>query len=393
MSLNFPRLLPQIDALGQAVAEREAELAGRLPAALRALDSATSLAPQAVQDKVARAGDRWRGAIPTDEPIGAHFEASTSAPGLTVIGADGSQVYPDRHASALYFALNIGSIVIRHDSSEAPTADTQPFVHFRDEDLYTQDGGLITAPLVNGLRDAAEMEALARLAAASVGPRLALLDNGLLLWLALQVREQNRHEVDRALREYLAHLDHLKASGAAVAGLIDRPRSADVLALLHLAGLPLESISDEALRLSPFRGLTDRSLFARLLPPGHRSGRFIDASPVNRDFKARHQQVHFFYLNTGPQGMIARVEIPEWVAARTDLLDLVHAGILQECRTTGGYPYALVRAHELAVLSPAERRELDRLVTASLQRRQLQPRLSQKALTKKWLGPRKRHRV
>jgi hypothetical protein len=68
------------------------------------------------------------------------------------------------------------------------------------------------------------------------------------------------------------------------------------------------------------------------------------------------------------------------------LLDLVHAALLEQCRVSDGFPYVLMRAHELAVVTVAERREFDQMVIGSLIRRGLSPGLSQKAQGKQWTG-------
>lgn len=394
MSLDLANVLPQVEQMGRTLAERQAEAARRLPIAQAALNGAARLSPDELQTRIARAGDRWRGALPSIEPINQTYPPPTHPARLTLIAADGSQIYPDRHAVAFYYVINVGSIVIDHGSGGPPVVSSRPEVHFEDADLHEPEGGSITPALINGLRDAAELDELAGLAERHTErPCLALLDNGLLLWLALQVRDQDRRQVDRILQAYLAHLDRLRAAEAAVAGYIDRPRSSDVLALLHLAMLEKEQISDERLRASPFRGLTDRSVFARVLPEGHRSAAFIEGSPLNRDFEKRHHRVGFFYLHTAAAEQIARVEVPEWVAQNPAMMDLVHAALLEQTRSTGGFPYPLVRAHELAVITQNERREFDRILSGVLQRHGMQARVSQKALTKRWTGDRKRHRV
>ena len=166
-----------------------------------------------------------------------------------------------------------------------------------------------------------------------------------------------------------------------------------MLALIHLAGLPDDQITQETLRLTPFRGLTDRAIFTKLLPPGHRSALFISASPLNRDFRTAGHEIHFFYLNTDADSTIVRVEIPTWVAQDPELLNRVHAGILKDCQTTGGFPYTLVRAHELAVIPAQERAAFEDMLQRTLLGHGLRPTQSQKALTKQLTGQRKQHRL
>ena len=104
-------------------------------------------------------------------------------------------------------------------------------------------------------------------------------------------------------------------------------------------------------------------------------------------------EVHFFYLNTADGGQTVRIEIPQWVGEQPALLNLLHAALLHESRTTGGFPYVLVRAHELAVINPRERELLDQ----HIERRLLQAGEfrgpSQKSVTKGWTQGRRRHRL
>lgn len=393
MSLRFPQLLTQVESLSEAAARRAAEAARKLPFAIRAIDEAKRIGADELTARIRRAGDRWRGAHPSDEPVDQVFDPPPNPARLNVIGADGSQIHPDRHAAALYFLINIGSIVVEQGTGKAPTAASDAQVFFEDEELYDDTGELASPGWINGKRDVAEMAALARLAEDGSGqPALCLLDNGLLLWLALQAGDQHRKAIDRLLIEYIRNLTRIRDSGAAVAGFVDRPRSADVLALLALVLTPTNH-DGAAAEGNPYRGLTDRALFAGRLKPGQRSPRFVDSSPVNRDFKNAGHQVQFFYLNTGAPEAVARVEIPEWVAEDSAKMDWVHAGIIEQCRTTGGFPYPLVRAHELAVVTGADRQALESMVEGALIRRGLRPRRSQKSQTKRWTGPRRRHRV
>ncbi len=393
MSLRFPQLLTQVEGLSENAARRAAESARKLPVAVRAIEEARRIGADELEARIRRAGDRWRGAHLSDEAVDQIFDVPPHPKQLSVIGADGSQIHPDRHASALYFLINIGSIVVEQGTGASPSTASEASVFYEDGDLYDETGELASPAWINGKRDVAEMATLARLATDGSGQAtLCLLDNGLLLWLALQAGDQHRKAVDRLLADYLDHLTRIHESGAAVAGFVDRPRSADVLGLLALVLTP-EGNAGTTDGGNPYRGLTDRALFADRLKPGQRSARFVDSSPVNRDFKTRGHQIQFFYLNTGAPEAIARVEVPGWVAEDPQKMDWVHAGILEQCKTTGGFPYPLVRAHELAVVTAADRNAFESMVEGALLRRGIRPRRSQKALTKRWTGARRRHRV
>jgi hypothetical protein len=389
MALELNKLTKEVEALGESLAQRLAELAERLPAARAALD-AVGLADDGLRRKIAIARQhRWAGAIPTDEPVNAAFGLPAGPNRYTVIAADGSQIYPDRHGVALYYLVNVGSIVFRCGLPLAPSTASQPRVFYQDADLFEDEGGLKPKVKIDAERDRAELAELARLAQveAAQAPTVALLDNGLLLYLSLQVDDQAliREMLDR----YLDQLDRLRASGAVVAGVVDRPRAASVVRLLHLSSLAPDQVTDQALRsLGPFERLTDGALFD-YLRPGQRSALFVHASPANEIYYApRGHNLYFFYLNTGRLGKDAllRVEVPEWVAQTPARLDLVHMALVEQSRVSDGFPYVLMRAHELAVVSQPERRAFDEMVIGALVRQELRPAISNKAQGKAWTG-------
>ena len=394
MSLNLARILPQIDNLGETIAEQQRVLNSALPRARDGLIAASQMGLDELQRRVTAAGDRWPGAAPTDEPVDAMFPAPAAPVEFTVIGADGSQIYPDRHTSTFYYLINIGSIRVTHGSKKTPITDQQPALYYSREDVYDPQGRPIQPALVNLRRDVAEMKALGDGAAKiEQHPKLALLDNSLLLWMTLEAEVSARREIDQRLAQYLQAMDRLRADKVALAGFIDRPRNMNTLALIHLAQLAQDEISREALDHIPYLGLTDLDLFLTLLPVGARSARFVLTSPLNRDFEAAGHQVQYFYLNPGSDGQIVRVEVPAWVGENNSMLNDLHAGLLQDCSTTGGFPYVLLRAHELAVINPREREMLEQRIERILIQTGGSRGPSQKSITKGWTQGRRRHRL
>jgi hypothetical protein len=394
MSLNLTRILPQISHLSETIAERQRLQLETIPRAREGLTQAGHMGLEVLRERVAVAGNRWPGAAPSDEPVDQIYPAPPLPPRFTVIGADGSQIYPDRHAAAFYYLINVASIRVTHGSNQVPITDQQPKLFSSQEDLYDPQDRPIQAAMVNLRRDVAEMQALAE-AASKVDdhPVVTLLDNSLLLWMTLEAEASSRREIDQRLAQYLQAMDHLQAAHVALAGFIDRPRNVNTLALIHLAQLSREHITPEALRLNPYRGLTDLDLFGSLLPVGSRSARFIYTSPLNNDFEVAGHQVQYFYLNPGPEDQIVRVEIPGWVGEQPALLDQLHAALLHECRSTGGFPYVLVRAHELAVINPRERQLLEQQIERMLLQSGDFHGPSQKSITKGWTQNRRRHRL
>lgn len=396
MTLELNKLATDVDAMGQTLAERASRL-GRSAEEARKVLQGIGVAGEELRAKIDRAGDRWPGAVPTQEPVDAVCDLPPHPGQAVIFGADGSQVYPNRHGAALYYVINVGSIAFEHGGDCAPIVLSQPEVFYEEDDLYLDSFGLIPTPLIDGRRDVAELTELARLARThSSDFRLALVDNGLMLWLALQVRDMNER-VERIVDAQIEQLTVIQTSGACLAGFVGRPRNANVVQLLDLASRPIETVRPEELRVSKFRGLTDHTLFEDHLEPGQRSALFVNNSPVqilDRYRRAGHE-MHFFYLNCGREGNpeIARVEVPQWVARDPERLNFVHAAVVEQCRVPDGFPYVLVRAHELAVVTMEERGALEDMVAVSLMRRGLRARISQKAQTKQWTGSRRQHRL
>lgn len=386
MTLELRKVTPQIDHMGHVLAGRAAHQAKVLPAARALLQAFAERQEELCLVAESEPGQRLRCASPGDERLDAALASPDLPEAVTIVAADGSQIYPDRHGIAFYYAINIGSIVFRHGSGQAPDVRTEPKLCYSDDELYP--GGLpVSSDLVSAERTLAEMRALAEttLAEPEAGPpRLALGDGPLLIWLQRTDLPQGRQE--RILADYLACLDRLRLGRATAAGFVSRPHSAEVVALLYLAQLELDQLEPAArhevksLAETEYRGLTDRALFSDL-NPGERSALFVRGTAANRDFRDRGHAVHFFYMNTGSD--VARVEVPEWIARDPKRLGLAHAAVYDQCRCNSGYPYVLTRADELAVILGQEREALEGMIMQAMVRHGLSlPELSRKAQQK-----------
>jgi hypothetical protein len=390
MTLELGKIASQIDDMGRVLAERSQERRQALPAARALLRTYANDQESLRQIAESEDGKRMRCASPGDEVLDGSWSAPAMLEKATLIAADGSQIFPNRHGLAFYYALNIGSIVFRHGSGEAPEVSTDPRLFYHEQHVYP-GGEAVNSDLVSAERDLAEMQALADLAVAechSGPPCLALADGPLLIWLQRTNLPKGR-DVE-ILTRYLAHMDKLRASGATACGLVSRPHSAEVVALLYLAQAdPEERANADRLADTMFRGLTDRALFG-LLRAGERSALFVRGTAANQDFRGRGHTIYFFYLNTGSD--IARVEIPEWVARSDERLELVHATLYDQCHFNNGYPYVLTRADELAVILGEEREALESMITRSMARHGLPlPQPSRKAQQKQVARWRRRH--
>ncbi len=77
---------------------------------------------------------------------------------------------------------------------------------------------------------------------------------------------------------------------------------------------------------------------------------------------------------------IARVEFPAWVADES--LDLLHAIVYDQCKRGMGYPVAVQRAHEQAVIHEGVRRQLEALIERLFARADVPTARSAKAVSK-----------
>jgi hypothetical protein len=340
---------------------------------------------------------RWAGAIPTTEPIRAAYPAPPRPARLTVLAADGSQIYPDRHGLALYYVINVGSIAFRYHTAHAPETFGHPHLFYADDDLYAGPRAetIVTTEIINARRDVREMAELARLATVEAphARAVALLDNSLLLYLMLRDDQPAfKKEIDMLIEAYLAELDTLRASGAALAGIVDRPGSANVVRLLHIAQLDADQISQDDIASvgENFLRLTDSALFG-FLAPGERSALFKMAAPASLEkYEPRGHAGYFFFLNAGDSHNLLRVEVPEWVARDAARLTDLHAALVAQCKT-GGFPYVLARAHEEAVIRAQDKTAVDQAIAGALARHSLGFEISRKQAQKNSLNTRRRY--
>ncbi len=388
VTLELSRLAGQVQVMGEELAARQRQHTDLVALARR------WLAQYADQGEQLRHPARAiHAAIPTAEPLDTVRPAPDIPGRFTVIAADGSSIPPDRHGIALYYLINVGSLVYRHGSGEPPEARSEPTLGYTETDVY-EKGLLVAGNLLDVRRDLAEITRLADLCVAEpVGPTVALVDGTLILWVLEDLPPEGQYAKVRA---YLDQLNRIREAGATVAAFTSRPRRAEVTRLLHLA-----SMGGDAKRAgqepNPLEHLPDRAVFGSL-PPGARSALFVSPSSINHDYyHPDGQSIHFFYLNLSGDGhdpAIARVEVPAWVAEDPESLDLVHASLIAQARITGDYPYALVRADELAYVSGPEREAFEEMVATALLRAGVRASLSPKAYYKTLTRRgRRKHRV
>jgi hypothetical protein len=220
---------------------------------------------------------------------------------------------------------------------------------------------------------------------------MALQDGTLVRWT---LAGADKIVQQRFLQPYLAYLDELHARGIPVASYISRPRAPEVAGAIRLMfcpdvdidqgrGAKCSECSDQAAGRIPScfvcQGLSDADILGDMLAEGQRGPLYVSLSRVNLEAYGPHL-IHFFYMKVGRE--VARVEIPRWVAEDRTRLDLVHAVIYDQCMKGQGYPVALARAHEQAIVKAADRRAFQSIVENSLLRAELPAESSRKRESK-----------
>ena len=292
MALELNKLTGQVDAMGRTLAGRSDILAERTIQAREILATQPEVSDELKRKiKAARQIDEWRrGAIPLGERLDERSRPGVCPTTYTLIAADGSQIYPDRHSFAAYYLLNTGAIVLRAGTGEAPTVSSIPEIFFQDADLYDEEGWIRTPEYVSAQRNRREIQALADLAEAeraALGgdlsvPIVCMVDGPLLPWM--KPDPDHADTINQEIEFFAAQMARLRRAAAIPVGYVDRPDSAYVLRILELINLPIEKITREALRQGPFIQLTDRILFDGLAP-NERTGLFEPNSDANDRYR------------------------------------------------------------------------------------------------------------
>ena len=380
MAVDFPQVREQVRKLGEGASEQAKILQSNRERARVLLElHAGNL--EKLRDKiqwVAQEIDKnLRCALPVEtvlrppESLDGHFAAPKMPSQAIVLAADGSQIAPDRHQPVRYCLINVGGISIQHGQPLPPMIKVESRLFYGDE-LYTPTG-TITESTLALRRDLHERQMLLELAQGFTLPVISFTDGPMELWGPREIEAQG--EFRKSLAEYLELLRQLARLGVTTAGYIDNPLADLVVRMLEVAGAT-ESELPQIQRSHPLRGVTDKMLFREILDPGERSTVFALQSHAMEQYRDE-LALHFFYLNIGraDHPWLARVEIPAWVAADPVQLDLLHACLIDQCRILGArpYPYALHRAHEVAVVSLQEKDQVTEMITLELHRRGVTP--------------------
>lgn len=392
MSLEFNKLLQQVEKMGALVSTLDFDMTDRLALAVERFAAADDL------DEIRRKIDYvrgpeisgYRGAAPLDgpnaEPVHFIYPPPPTPQHGTLLASDGSQVYPNEQSPLHYYLINTAIFIYQYGVDHAPVTLSNPVLVYHKDLVHDLNKQIVSNRTVDARRTLAEMQMLAGQAwtmhrEGVRDPLVGLYDNHLLFWAGSDVTHG-----DQIMRDYQAGMGQLRDSDTILAGYIDSPtRSRVVLRMLYLLSLGDEPDIKAHEKLlgtgGDMEGLRDTHLFAEILEPGERSAIMVQNSPRNLAYRQKDPsfEIAFFYVKVanGYDTAIARVDLPMWVARDSSAVDALHGMLIDQCAMQGRtpYPYALTRADELAVVSGKDKRKLDELIRMELRRHGIQPQV------------------
>jgi len=333
-----------------------------------------------------------RASFPTEALDARHPAPAEAIPAYTILASDGSQIEPDRHGPASYFLLNVSRVRITYGPQAGAEMTSTPHLAYGEALFITHDHDpsprqtLVDGSILAMKRAIAEVAALADLAETELErPTIALIDGPLPLFARVE-REQG-WVTDLLRQEYQVHLERLRARGIPVCGIISRSEGDWLMTMLRAVTCRQDTTActycsrpDVAASLCILTRLRDHHLFDDRdgLRPGQRSALFKMANRLYDGYGDN--TPYMFYMNSGQE--IMQVQVPQWVTREAPLLTLIHALIWQQCQNGDGYPTALARAHEQAVISPTEHRQVESIIARMLLQQGIPVHLSEKARAK-----------
>jgi hypothetical protein len=326
-----------------------------------------------------------------------HYAVQNVPQEYAVVATDGSHIDFDRNKSAHCFVINIGAVALDYGQKPNATLESYPTLYCDDNELVIKDESTpgseraIDSDLLGIKRGVEECRKLAELSSGKNAdiPTLALMDGTLILW---GLEAYPDFVIKYLLKNgYLSYFDKMydlsNTRRFSLASYISLTRSTEVVNSLRIAICPQNigdcdrcQLVDGKRACDAVDGVQDYMLFSQILKDGERSDLFYSNSKILSRYP-NHNKIHFFYLRVEDE--IARVEVPEWVVMRKELLEMTHALVLDQCRRGQGYPVALSEAHEQAVVTGADREEFWELVEESLEEQKMPAYTSIKSRSKR----------
>lgn len=363
--LDLTKLAKQIPGISQHLKIEAAATRQRLELAQQLL-----IETNAQQAELVKRQQQWRDrmtfttATPV-EPLDTRIEINPPPESHTVFATDGSQMAPSHHEIAYCYLVNVGRVMLHYGQSLYPLLDSLPEVFYRPEDLYvSRQWGIKTEEWMGYRRTVSEATCLAEMACRWVNPpgphldtpNLAMVDGSLIHWFLESLPGEAR---DHILLPILESWNQLRSVNVPLIGYLSASRSVEAINFLRLQACPhptpdcmthCASFVDK-LPCQVAEPLRDAMIWATVLQPGQRSPMYRSSMRI-LDLYADHR-IYFCYVNVGTE--IARVEVPQWVAENSTLLNQALSLMLAQVHKGYGYPVALAEAHNQAVVRGGDR--------------------------------------
>jgi hypothetical protein len=169
MSLDLDRIASQVEKMTSHIDAGNDERQKHLAKAISVLCD-NSLNLDDLKNKIANGKTSWMPAEPVESLSNKH--TPENPPGsFSILATDGSQIDVDRHHSARYFLINIGSVYLRYGEDADAKLESVPRLYFDKADLVmtSPDGANREIPIEGNLlgikRDSEEFKYLTQMAA------------------------------------------------------------------------------------------------------------------------------------------------------------------------------------------------------------------------------------
>ncbi|MFN4292750.1 MAG: DNA double-strand break repair nuclease NurA [Thermoflexales bacterium] len=375
MPLDVSAIRAQISLYAEAYKEarrhREEHL-GRLCAPLRADFAQVDMLLETCRQARQR---RWAGALfDADEPINQQFPFGQELERYALIATDGSQILPDRHKPFVFAYVQAGCAGLVYGELDHPL--NEKLRHFKlsrlieESELFDESTGELKPPTeVVNQRDLLEIELMAQACrmAREADLQPVLVADGSLVPFALLTSRNLAHDAEPLLKPFKAALSVMHECGAWVCGYIDRPNSNSIARACALAGLSPNEVNEQTLSQRGTAGIFDRHLLEQELAPARRTALFDPGWEVNASRYLGEHAMRACYVNFGEPGrpVIARIEAPQWCAGAAEIGALC-AVLWRHSRLGNGYPLILKAAHDEAVVSKQDQRELEQAIEQAM---------------------------
>jgi len=196
-------------------------------------------------------------------------------------------------------------------------------------------------------------------------PFILFLDESLSISYAQSYTRERQAFLLDSLKGYLRQLDELSITPVSVyhsldRGLINLGLKCSACKDTKKCGDCLDKPSEEELL---FRNLSDKLFLSDILKTNYSRTPYF--RPINRVIAKDCYRVELdlvaFYVRV--DGSILRIEFPyKYLETDVEVVNKVHKAVVADSLLTKGYPYTLMNAHELAVLSSKDRNTVNEIV-------------------------------